>query len=153
VVREALTASGDIQPRGGQLLIGLDPLSAPHRTQAIAAFATSSTGPSPRISTATIHAKNGEGGYHAPDEAFKCSISAIKRPYHQTGGDCSPSGNRKVFVCNQLAPVVRWHRPVGVLAPERRTGGQVAQASVALGKSVSTSRPSPPAFPGYGATR
>jgi hypothetical protein len=36
LIREALTASGDIQPGPGQLLIRLDPLTAPCRTQALA---------------------------------------------------------------------------------------------------------------------
>jgi transposase-like protein len=38
VIREALTASGDICPGPGQLLIRLDPLTAPRRTQALAAL-------------------------------------------------------------------------------------------------------------------
>ena len=38
LIREALTASGDIRPRPGQLLIQLDPLTAPRRTQALAAL-------------------------------------------------------------------------------------------------------------------
>ena len=36
LIREALTASGDICPGHGQLLIRLDPLTAPRRTQALA---------------------------------------------------------------------------------------------------------------------
>jgi len=35
LIREALTASGDIRPGNGQLLIRLDPLTAPRRTQAL----------------------------------------------------------------------------------------------------------------------
>jgi hypothetical protein len=35
VIRESLTTSGDIQPGDGQLLIRLDPLTAPRRTQAL----------------------------------------------------------------------------------------------------------------------
>ena len=38
LVREALTGSGDICPGNGQLLIRLDPLTAPRRTQALAAL-------------------------------------------------------------------------------------------------------------------
>jgi transposase len=38
VIREALTASGDICPGNGELLIRLDPLTAPRRTQALAAL-------------------------------------------------------------------------------------------------------------------
>jgi Transposase protein len=38
LIREALTTSGDIIPRPGQLLIRLDPLTAPRRTQALAAL-------------------------------------------------------------------------------------------------------------------
>jgi hypothetical protein len=38
LIREALTASGDIIPGPGQLLIQLDPLSAPRRTQALTAL-------------------------------------------------------------------------------------------------------------------
>ena len=38
LIREALTASGDICPGHGQLLIRLDPLTAPRRTQALAAL-------------------------------------------------------------------------------------------------------------------
>jgi hypothetical protein len=38
LVREALTASGDIRPGPGELLIQLDPLTAPRRTQALAAL-------------------------------------------------------------------------------------------------------------------
>ena len=38
LIREALTASGDIQPSNGELLIRLDPLTAPRRTQALAAL-------------------------------------------------------------------------------------------------------------------
>jgi hypothetical protein len=38
LVREALTASGDIRPADGGLLIRLDPLTAPRRTQALAAL-------------------------------------------------------------------------------------------------------------------
>jgi hypothetical protein len=37
LIREALTGSGDITPRHGELLIRLDPLTAPRRTQALAA--------------------------------------------------------------------------------------------------------------------
>jgi Helix-turn-helix domain len=38
LIREALTASGDIQPGNGGLLVRLDPLTAPRRTQALAAL-------------------------------------------------------------------------------------------------------------------
>jgi hypothetical protein len=38
LIREALTASGDIRPGDSELLIRLDPLTAPRRTQAIAAL-------------------------------------------------------------------------------------------------------------------
>jgi transposase-like protein len=38
VIREALTVSGDIRPGDGELLIRLDPLTAPRRTQALAAL-------------------------------------------------------------------------------------------------------------------
>ena len=38
LIREALTASGDIIPDGGTLTIRLDPLTAPRRTRAIAAL-------------------------------------------------------------------------------------------------------------------
>jgi hypothetical protein len=38
MIREALTVSGDIQPGNGDLLIRLDPLTAPRRTQALAAL-------------------------------------------------------------------------------------------------------------------
>jgi hypothetical protein len=38
LVREALTASGDIHPGDSELLIRLDPLTAPRRTQALAAL-------------------------------------------------------------------------------------------------------------------
>jgi len=38
LIREALTASGDIIPGHGQLVIRLDPLTAPRRTQALAAL-------------------------------------------------------------------------------------------------------------------
>ena len=38
LIREALAVSGDIHPGPGQLLIRLDPLTAPRRTQAIAAL-------------------------------------------------------------------------------------------------------------------
>jgi hypothetical protein len=36
LIREALTGSGDIHPSGGELLIRLDPLTAPRRTRALA---------------------------------------------------------------------------------------------------------------------
>jgi len=38
LIREALTASGDIIPTTGELLVRLDPLTAPRRTQALAAL-------------------------------------------------------------------------------------------------------------------
>ena len=38
LIREALATSGDICPGPGQLLIRLDPLTAPRRTQALAAL-------------------------------------------------------------------------------------------------------------------
>jgi hypothetical protein len=38
LIREALAGSGDIIPSGGQLLVRLDPLSAPRRTRALAAL-------------------------------------------------------------------------------------------------------------------
>ncbi len=38
LIREALTVSGDICPGNGQVLIRLDPLTAPRRTQALAAL-------------------------------------------------------------------------------------------------------------------
>jgi hypothetical protein len=38
LIREALTASGDITPAGGVLHVRLDPLSAPRRTRALAAL-------------------------------------------------------------------------------------------------------------------
>ena len=38
IIREALTASGDIIPGDGTLRVRLDPLSAPRRTRAIAAL-------------------------------------------------------------------------------------------------------------------
>ena len=42
LIREALTASGDIRPGPGELLIRLDPLTAPWRTKALAECPTSS---------------------------------------------------------------------------------------------------------------
>lgn len=38
IIREALAVSGDIRPGDGELLIRLDPLTAPRRTQALAAL-------------------------------------------------------------------------------------------------------------------
>ena len=38
LIREALTTSGDIRPGDSELLIQLDPLTAPRRTQALAAL-------------------------------------------------------------------------------------------------------------------
>jgi hypothetical protein len=38
LIREALADSGDIRPGPGELLIRLDPLTAPRRTQALAAL-------------------------------------------------------------------------------------------------------------------
>jgi len=38
VIREALAVSGDIRPGPGELVIRLDPLTAPRRTQALAAL-------------------------------------------------------------------------------------------------------------------
>ena len=38
LIREALAVSGDICPGNGELLIRLDPLTAPRRTQALAAL-------------------------------------------------------------------------------------------------------------------
>jgi hypothetical protein len=38
LIREALTTSGDIRPGDRELLIRLDPLTAPRRTQALAAL-------------------------------------------------------------------------------------------------------------------
>jgi hypothetical protein len=38
VIREALAVSGDIRPGDGELLVRLDPLTAPRRTQALAAL-------------------------------------------------------------------------------------------------------------------
>ena len=38
LIREALTIPGDIIPSPGELLIQLDPLTAPRRTQALAAL-------------------------------------------------------------------------------------------------------------------
>ena len=38
LIREALIISGDIRPGPGELLIRLDPLTAPRRTQALAAL-------------------------------------------------------------------------------------------------------------------
>ena len=49
LIREALATSGDICPGNGQLLIRLDPLTAPRRTQALSAPAT----PAPISSCAT----------------------------------------------------------------------------------------------------
>jgi hypothetical protein len=43
LIREALTVSGDIIPSRGQLLIRLDPLTAPRRTQALAALCSQLT--------------------------------------------------------------------------------------------------------------
>ena len=48
LIREALTSSGDIIPGPGQLLIRLDPLTAPRRTQALAALWRSAQ-PSPGL--------------------------------------------------------------------------------------------------------
>ena len=38
LIREALATSGEVHPGPGQLLIRLDPLTAPRRTQAMAAL-------------------------------------------------------------------------------------------------------------------
>ena len=50
LIREALTTSGDIIPGHGQLLVRLDPLTAPRRTQALAMLCDQlpSPGPLPR---------------------------------------------------------------------------------------------------------
>ena len=58
LIREALTASGDICPGNGELLIRLDPLTAPRRTQALAALCDQLTAagaaiPAPTSSCAT----------------------------------------------------------------------------------------------------
>ena len=37
-LREVLTASGDIIPRDGELIVRLDPLTAPRRTRVLAAI-------------------------------------------------------------------------------------------------------------------
>ena len=47
LIREALTASGDIIPRGGVLHIRLDPLTAPRRTRALAALCDQLNQPAP----------------------------------------------------------------------------------------------------------
>ena len=47
LIREALTASGDIRPGNGELLIRLDPLTAPRRTQALAALCDQLTAAAP----------------------------------------------------------------------------------------------------------
>ena len=57
-IREALTVSGDICPGNGELLILLDPLTAPRRTQALAALCDQLTAagaryPAPTSSCAT----------------------------------------------------------------------------------------------------
>ena len=44
LIREALATSGDIHPSPGQLLIRLDPLTAPRRTHALAALAPAQPG-------------------------------------------------------------------------------------------------------------
>jgi hypothetical protein len=48
LIREALTTSGDIHPSPGQLLIRLDPLTAPRRTQALSALCDQLTAASAR---------------------------------------------------------------------------------------------------------
>ena len=53
VIREALTVSGDICPGPGELLIRLDPLTAPRRTQPSPPSATSSPPPAPAIPAPT----------------------------------------------------------------------------------------------------
>ena len=49
LIREALATSGDIIPGNGQLLIRLDPLTAPRRTQALAALCDQLNQPRPAI--------------------------------------------------------------------------------------------------------
>ena len=54
LIREALTTSGDIHPGNGELLIRLDPLTAPRRTQALAALCDQLTAsPAPAIPAPT----------------------------------------------------------------------------------------------------
>ena len=58
LIREALTVSGDICPGNGELLVRLDPLTAPRRTQALAALCHQLTAagaaiPAPTSSCAT----------------------------------------------------------------------------------------------------
>jgi hypothetical protein len=48
LIREALTTSGDIIPRSGELLVRLDPLTAPRRTRALAALCDQLTATSTR---------------------------------------------------------------------------------------------------------
>jgi hypothetical protein len=48
LIREALAVSGDISPGPGQLFIRLDPLTAPRRTQALAALCDQLTAASAR---------------------------------------------------------------------------------------------------------
>ena len=54
LIREALTTSGDIHPGNGELLIRLDPLTAPRRIQALAALCNQLTEPAPAIPAPTL---------------------------------------------------------------------------------------------------
>jgi hypothetical protein len=81
LIREALTASGDICPRNGQLLIRLDPLTAPRRgPRHPPPSATSSTKPGP--ATRALISSCATRSNHP--EPWLAAAQVARRPTSQT---------------------------------------------------------------------
>ena len=129
LIREALTASGDILPGHSQLLIRLDPLTAPRRTQALAALCdqlNQTASPLPRHrSRPALRVES-----HPKPCIKHLPMSGVLRP--GTSGDCRLAAGRRLAVQHGVAagqaPLALVEGPyvvVAAIAPEDRDPGRV----------------------------
>ena len=125
LIREALTVSGDICPGDGELLVQLDPLTAPRRTQALAALCDQLTAAGARYpGTDIIELEDSS----VPGATIRCSRS---RP-----------GNSLARAASTVSPVqprgTTWRRSTATSC--RRT--KISASFAASLRTRSTSQPS-----------
>ena len=111
LIREALTASGDISPGNGELLIRLDPLTAPRRTQALAALCDQLTAARPAIPAPISSCATRSN----PTQALHKRSPYVGSPSTLGSPDAPRSGGGRLgparFSCRQGPPEAQRSRP------------------------------------------
>ncbi len=110
LIREALTISGDICPGPGQLLIRLDPLTAPRRTQALAVLCDQLSAAGACYPGTDLILR-----YEIKDHMALCN--SVTRPVSHlrvadsADRECSGSFQPFNLPCEEVRPAINPHKP------------------------------------------